>query len=127
MSIADWISAALLIGGGFFAFIAALGVVRMQDVYIRMHASTKAGTLGVGMIAAAVAVNATGQGVVKEVVIILFLLFTAPIGAHLIARAAFQSRVPNFSPEVAEKKRAEFICENETEVRPAAPVSPPAE
>lgn len=119
MSAADWIASILLIGGGFFAFIAALGVVRMQDVYIRMHASTKAGTLGVGMIAAAVALTASGEGVIKEVAIILFLLFTAPIGAHLIARAAFQSRVPNYSPEAAEEKRAEFVCENEAAARAA--------
>ncbi|WP_425092039.1 monovalent cation/H(+) antiporter subunit G [Tropicimonas sp. S265A] len=113
MSPTDWIAAVLLIVGGIFAFVAALGVVRMQDVYIRMHASTKAGTLGVGMIAAAVAVGASGEGMVKEIAVILFLLFTAPIGAHLIARAAFQSRVPVFTPGVAEKSRDAFICENE--------------
>lgn len=121
MSAADWIASILLIGGGFFAFIAALGLVRMQDVYIRMHASTKAGTLGVGMIAAAVALTASGEGVVKEIAIILFLLFTAPIGAHLIARAAFQSRVPVFMPGVAEKTREDFVCENEAESRVATP------
>ncbi len=121
MSVADWIAAVLLIGGGFFAFIAALGVVRMQDVYIRMHASTKAGTLGVGMIAAAVAMTASGEGVVKEVAIILFLLFTAPIGAHLIARAAFQSRVPVFTPGVTESTRETFVCENEVAAPPASP------
>ncbi|MDJ0860396.1 MAG: monovalent cation/H(+) antiporter subunit G [Dinoroseobacter sp.] len=121
MSIADWIAVVLLVGGGFFAFIAALGLVRMQDVYIRMHASTKAGTLGVGMIAAAVAMTASGEGVVKEVAIILFLLFTAPIGAHLIARAAFQSRVPVSTPGVAERTRESFVCENEVEATPATP------
>lgn len=120
MSPADWIAFALLVGGGFFAFIAALGLVRMQDVYIRMHASTKAGTLGVGMIAAAVAVTASGEGLIKEVAIILFLLFTAPIGAHLIARAAFQSRVPVFSPGVAEEMRETFVCENEAKSQSAS-------
>lgn len=112
MTMIDWIAAALLIGGGFFCFIAALGVVRMQDVYIRMHASTKAGTLGVGMIAGAVALTATGETVAKEIGIILFLLFTAPIGAHLIARAAFQSRVPLWGAKKGDIDRDNFKCEN---------------
>lgn len=121
MSLADWIAAVLLVGGGFFAFIASLGVVRMQDVYIRMHASTKAGTLGVGMIAAAVAMTASGEGVAKEIAIILFLLFTAPIGAHLIARAAFQSRVPVFTAGEAESAQESFLCENQAEAAPPSP------
>lgn len=121
MTVMDWIAVGMLVGGGFFAFIAALGLVRMQDVYIRMHASTKAGTLGVGMIAAAVAMTASGEGIIKEIAIILFLLFTAPIGAHLIARAAFQSRVPVFTPGVAEKTRETFVCENEIEAAPTSP------
>jgi len=128
MSIADWSAVVLLLAGGVFVFIAALGVLRMPDIYIRMHASTKAGTLGVGMIAAAVALTGGGEGVMKEIAIILFLLFTAPIGAHLIARAAFQSRVPGFEPGVAERTRAKFTCENEfkPEAEPEKP-PPPAE
>ena len=52
--IAEYIMAALLILGGFFCFVAGLGVLRLPDVLIRMHASTKAGTLGAGLILAAV-------------------------------------------------------------------------
>lgn len=113
MTLLEWIAAALLVGGGFFCLIAALGVVRMQDVYIRMHASTKAGTLGVGMIAAAVALLTSGESVAKEIAIILFLLFTAPIGAHVIARAAFQSRVPLWGEKPDDINRDNFECEND--------------
>lgn len=109
----DWIAAALLVGGGFFTLIAGLGVVRMQDVYLRMHASTKAGTLGVGMICAAVAIEMGGETAIKAVAVMLFLLFTAPIGAHLIARAAWRARVPLWSNTGQEPKRAAFICEDE--------------
>lgn len=113
MTAIDWIAGALLLCGGFFTFIAALGVVRMQDVYIRMHASTKAGTLGVGMIAAAAALTVDAEGMAKEIAIILFLLFTAPIGAHVIARAAFQSRVPLWGQKDDDINRDNFQCENE--------------
>ncbi|RED17834.1 monovalent cation/H(+) antiporter subunit G [Pontivivens insulae] len=91
----EWIAAGLVLTGGIFAFIAALGLVNMPDVYIRMHASTKAGTLGVGLICSAFMVLAgTWTGVIEGGIIIIFMLVTAPIGAHLIGRAAFHAGVP---------------------------------
>ena len=113
MTAVDWIAIALLLGGGLFTFVAGLGVFRMQDVFIRMHASTKAGTLGVGMIALGVAVATGGDSMVKLILVILFLLFTAPIGAHLIARAAFRAEVPYLGNDKATVKRSDFVCEDE--------------
>ena len=46
----EWLIALLIVSGGFFSFAAGLGVLRLPDVLTRMHASTKAGTLGVGLI-----------------------------------------------------------------------------
>jgi multicomponent Na+:H+ antiporter subunit G len=109
----DWVAVALMVGGGFFTLIAGLGVLRMQDVYIRMHASTKAGTLGVGMICGAVAIEMGGETAVKAVAVIFFILFTAPIGAHLIARAAWRSRVPLWQHDGRAPARPDFICEDE--------------
>ena len=78
----------LLLGGG-FALIAGLGVLRLPDVFTRLHASTKAGTLGVGLIVAALALVTDDLRVAsKAVAAVAFLLATAPIGAHLIGRAA---------------------------------------
>jgi multicomponent Na+:H+ antiporter subunit G len=93
-----FLSACVLLGG-FFAFIAGLGVLRLPDVLIRMHASTKAGTLASGLVVLAVAV-AFGDmpTVAKSVLIVLFLLLTAPVGAHMIGRAAFRSGVPMWGP-----------------------------
>jgi multicomponent Na+:H+ antiporter subunit G len=77
--------------GAALTFIAALGVLRMPDVYIRMHASTKAGTLGVLLIALALVLTGADAGVVsKALAVFAFVLLTAPIGAHLIARAAWR-------------------------------------
>jgi multicomponent Na+:H+ antiporter subunit G len=85
------LAATSLVLGGALTFIAALGVLRMPDVYIRMHASTKAGTLGVLLIALALVFMGADAGVVsKAVAVFAFVLLTAPIGAHLIARAAWR-------------------------------------
>lgn len=84
-----------VLSGGFFAFIAGLGILRLPDVLIRMHATTKAGTLASGLIMLAVAAGfADAPTVARAVAIVVFLLITAPVGAHMIGRAAFRSGVP---------------------------------
>ncbi len=101
--IVEYILAGLIILGGFFCFVAGLGVLRLPDVLIRMHASTKAGTLGSGLILIAVAVFFADTGTItRAVATILFLLITAPVAAHMIGRAAFRSRVPLWNTTVEE-------------------------
>ncbi len=85
------IAAILLFLGGAFTLIAGVGIMRMPDVFIRMHASTKVGTLGSGLIMASVAIYFQEPVVIVKVVLaILFLLLTAPIGAHMIGRTALR-------------------------------------
>jgi len=88
--ISSILAATLLILGALFCALAALGIFRMPDLYMRMQAATKAGTLGVGCIACALMAH-YGIGVVaaEAGVIVLFLFLTAPIASHLIARAAY--------------------------------------
>ncbi len=89
-----FLSASVLLGG-FFAFIAGLGILRLPDVLIRMHATTKAGTLASGLIMLAVGAGfADASTVARAVAIVIFLLITAPVAAHMIGRAAFRSGVP---------------------------------
>ena len=96
----------LLISGGAFAAVAGLGLLRLPDVLIRMHASTKAGTLGVGLIVIAVAVHKGDLLVTsKAVLIIIFLLLTAPVAAHLIGRAAYRSGTPLWSRTVIDEAK----------------------
>ncbi|MFK8079538.1 MAG: monovalent cation/H(+) antiporter subunit G [Granulosicoccus sp.] len=91
----DMIVSLLIVLGGGFAAIAGLGLLRLPDVLIRMHASTKAGTLGVGLIVLGVSVHfATSLVITKALLIIVFLLLTAPVGAHLIGRAAYRRGIP---------------------------------
>jgi multicomponent Na+:H+ antiporter subunit G len=87
--------------GGFFAFVAGLGVLRLPDVLIRMHATTKAGTLASGLIMLAVAVGINdAPTIARAVSIVIFLLLTAPVAAHMIGRAAFRSGVELWRTEV---------------------------
>jgi multicomponent Na+:H+ antiporter subunit G len=98
---AEFLMAALVLLGGFFCFVAGLGVLRLPDALIRMHASTKAGTLGAGLILAAVAIYfADTATITRAVVAILFLLITAPVAAHMIGRAAFRVGVPLWNTKI---------------------------
>lgn len=88
--LSDVFVATLLIVGSLLCLVAGIGMLRLPDTLIRMHAATKAGTLGAGFILAAEAV-ATGElgTTLRVVAIIVFLLLTAPVAAHLIGRAAY--------------------------------------
>lgn len=91
----DFIVSVLIVLGGGFAAIAGLGLLRLPDVLIRMHASTKAGTLGVGLIVLGVSVHfASSLVITKALLIIAFLFLTAPVGAHLVGRAAYRRGLP---------------------------------
>ncbi|MCC5929603.1 MAG: monovalent cation/H(+) antiporter subunit G [Cyclobacteriaceae bacterium] len=76
--------------GTLLIFLAAVGIVKMPDLYLRISVTTKAVTLGVGLILASSAVYFNEAGVVSRVIaIILFIFLTAPIGAHMIGRASY--------------------------------------
>jgi len=88
------ITAVLLVLGSLFSFVAALGMLRLPDTVIRMHAATKAGTLGAGLILIAEAFFYAELGItLRALAAITFLLLTAPVAAHLIGRAAYFSNI----------------------------------
>ena len=92
-----FIASALLIIGSIFCLVAAVGMLRLPDTLIRMHAATKAGTLGAGFILAAEAVIAAELGTtLKAIAAIVFLFLTAPVAAHLIGRAAYHQGIRLF-------------------------------
>lgn len=88
------------IAGFIFVFAAALGLLRFKDPLQRMHAATKAGTLGAGLNVAGTAI-ASGDGLTLVVgtLTILFLFFTVPTAGHLLGRAIYVSGVPLSSLE----------------------------
>ena len=76
--------------GALFILLAAIGFVRMPDFYLRVSVTTKATTLGVGLIIGAAAVYFSEVSVVsRSFAIILFLLLTAPVAAHMIGRTSY--------------------------------------
>ena len=80
----------LLLVGAAFMVLAAIGVLRLPDLPTRMHATTKAGALGAMMTMGGVAFYFGESTVVaRAVAIVIFILLTAPIAAHVIGRAGY--------------------------------------
>lgn len=84
--------AALLLMGAFFTLAAAIGVVRLPDLYTRMHAASKAGTVGSGLLLLALGLHAQDTPILLRALAgFAFFILTAPISAHLLAKAAHQT------------------------------------
>ena len=89
------IASILLLLGALFALIAAIGIVRMPDIYCRMHAATKAGAFGVSLILLALCVALpTLRVCIQSLLIIGFFYLTAPVAAHLISRVGIVQKLP---------------------------------
>jgi multicomponent Na+:H+ antiporter subunit G len=79
----------LTLGGVFFAIVAAVGLVRLPDLYTRAHSTSKSETLGAVLMLAAVAIAFEGNlSTVKTVLLLVFMFLTNPTAAHAIVRAA---------------------------------------
>ena len=91
----DVIAGVLLLVGSTFSLVAAIGLLRFPDVYVRMQVGAKAGTLGAGLVLVAIAVEAQDLEVgTRALAGLVFLLFTSPIAAHLLARAGYRAGTP---------------------------------
>lgn len=89
MALVDLVVAGLVALAAFFALVAAVGVVRLPDVYARIHAVSKSETLGAIFALTAVALVLDGQvSTIKAVFLLVFLFVTNPTAAHAVARAA---------------------------------------
>jgi multicomponent K+:H+ antiporter subunit G len=92
----EWLAAALLLLGAFFLLVGAIGLIRLPDFFMRLHAPTKASTLGVGslLLASMLLAAVQGRAGFAELLITLFVFVTAPVSANLLAQAALHLRVP---------------------------------
>jgi multicomponent K+:H+ antiporter subunit G len=99
-TVLEWLTAGLLVGGAAFALIGSIGLARLPDVFTRLHGPTKATTLGVGgILLASILFFSTRGGVsLHEVLVSIFLFLTAPVSAHLLARAALHRDCPSKAP-----------------------------
>lgn len=80
-----------LLGGAFFFLVGTIGLIRMPDVFCRMHATTKCDTLGAGMILVGLMIF-YGFSVItlKLLLILIFIWLTNPTAAHIIAKAEYK-------------------------------------
>lgn len=92
----ELIISVLLLLGGLFVLVGSIGLLRLKDFYARLHAPTKATTLGLGGILIASIVymyDLKGHISINEFLITLFLVITAPVTAHILAKVAMHHRV----------------------------------
>lgn len=100
----EWIRniliALFLIGGLFFFLVGTVGLIRLPDVFTRMHATTKSDTLGAGLIIVAAMIHLGWDIVViKLLFILIFIWITNPTAAHIISKAVYHKEVLNDSKE----------------------------
>lgn len=95
--------------GSVFILLAAIGIVRMPDLYLRISVTTKAATLGIGLILTGAALFFADFSVTSRVIaIIFFLLLTAPVGAHMIGRASYFIGTPLWKNSVLDDLKGKY-------------------
>lgn len=102
-----WLTGCLAFTGATLVLLAAIGIVRMPDLFTRMQAATKASTLGLGCLSGAAAIAlADSSAVVRLVSIGAFVMLTSPVSNHVIARAAYLTKVPLWKGTVIDEWRS---------------------
>jgi multicomponent K+:H+ antiporter subunit G len=96
----EYLASAFLLVGAAFVLVGAIGLVRLPDFFMRLHAPTKSTTLGVGgmLLASMAHFLALGAPDLHELLITLFLFVTAPVSAHMLAKAALHLRLRSRAP-----------------------------
>ncbi len=87
------VSIIFLIVGLFFLLVATVGLLRLPDVYNRLHATTKCDTLGAGLVLLSLALQSEAAVAARLTLLIVFILVTNPTAAHVIARAAYTTGI----------------------------------
>ncbi len=92
--------------GTFLMFLAGLGILRMPDVFTRMHASTKGASLGVAFLLIAASLHFQDLGIItKAILTIAFVFLTAPVAAHILGRAAYRRGTPLWEKTIIDEAK----------------------
>lgn len=111
--ILEMVVAVLVILGAAFMCLAGLGILRMPDLFTRMHASTKGASLGVALLlVAAVFVFQDLTVAAKAFVTTAFIFLTAPVAAHMLGRAAYAKNIPLWKESVIDEGRGKIAPEH---------------
>lgn len=102
----EFVAAFFILVGAFFLLVGSLGLLRLPDFFMRLHAPTKSSTLGVGGVLIASLVWFWGQGTLTlhELLITVFVFVTAPVSANLLAKAALHLQVRSRAPLPSEEQ-----------------------
>ena len=108
-----------LIVGAFFTLVGGIGMVKLPDLFMRLHAPTKSSTLGLGsfLIAAMIYAAFHSRLVFSELLISLLAFITAPVSANLIAQAAIHLRLRSTSGDVPEALERPLPWQRQREVK----------
>jgi len=99
----------LMFLGSFFMLLAGIGILRMPDTFLRMSATSKAGTLGAGLIVVGAALHFNEFSIyTRSMAIVAFLVLTVPVAAHMIGRAAYFDGVPLWSCTLCDDLRSHY-------------------
>lgn len=102
------VAGGFLLAGSTLALLAAVGVLRMPDVFTRMQSSTKAATLGLGcLLVGLVILHPQTETVIRAGTIAAFIMLTTPVSAHVIARAAARTGSPLWVGTVVDERPVE--------------------
>lgn len=92
MTALEVLSSVLLVSGVLLAVVAGIGLVRLPDLFSRMHAATKPATLGLVLVLLGALLRVrTGGDAAKLLLVGAFTFLTAPVGAHMLGRSAYRS------------------------------------
>ena len=97
-AVAPWVADALVVIGVFGMTVGIYGIVRMPDVYNKLHAASKVVFLGVTMLLLASAVTNDAEIILRATLIGVFLVLTTPVSAHVVGKAAFLRRYKMQTP-----------------------------
>lgn len=110
--------------GSLFVLLAAIGIIRMPDFYLRVSVTTKAATLGIGLLLLGAAVFFNETSVTSKVIaIIFFLLLTAPVSAHMIGRSSYFIRTKLWKKTLFDEMKGQY--EPETHILKSGDELPP--
>lgn len=116
----DILSFLLLLAGGFFVIIGAVGVLRFPDFYTRTHASGVTDTLGADLVLLGLLLQAPdAMTAIKLVLIFFFILMTSPVATHSVAHAAYAGREAPLTGKLLLRQNVPMPIEDEVEKEPA--------
>lgn len=115
MTVQEILVVFLLSFGTIFILVAAIGLNRMPDLYMRMHGTTKSTTLGItAIVLATVIYFGTSAAITRAILVVLFFFLTAPIATHMLARAAYLRDVERSSLTVLDELADSYDRESGT-------------